>query len=545
MRYTYFDLLEQMINLKKLAVLPESCEICGSFSSYDRASYYDIESDKYIEWGANTDCDGCIRKEGDRSVVFEMTGPGVIWRVWSANPQNGNIRIYTENEKNEKLCMPFHKFFEQYAFDESHIEWPANYPNLMPILSRGRNRLIPIPFNEYCKITFDPDWGSFYQFTYTKFPKGTELPEYSIELEKESQIMLAELDRKFHIRGENPYDGLLNIRENTIVYANKVKANSDSIIFKSLIPGAITKIKLNTKGTDKKTIGRLLENVYIDILWDNEDTSSVNCSISSFFASVKESSNFKTWPVAIIGNEFSAYWYMPYHVAEIKVFNSAEEDIYLNIEIDYCSIRKEEAEQFMRFHAKQHSTDYLYLEKNRYQKNGDRWPDWPLLLTKGTGRFCGIHMAIDNRFELPEEPPREWWYGVGEEKTINWWWGEGDEKFFVDGEKFPSTFGTGSEDYIGYAWAAEPPHVLFDSAYSVQNAVPIDGNGMTSLARFHICDNIPFLNSFEGFIEKYYDSGWAKNAICEFSVTPFWYLKHDGKHIDYYNNKTNLDKETK
>ena len=44
------------------------------------------------------------------------------------------------------------------------------------------------------------------------------------------------------------------------------------------------------------------------------------------------------------------------------------------------------------------------------------------------------------------------------------WWGEGDEKFFIDGEKYPSTVGTGSEDYIGYAWAANPPFVTFDSA---------------------------------------------------------------------------------
>ena len=28
------------------------------------------------------------------------------------------------------------------------------------------------------------------------------------------------------------------------------------------------------------------------------------------------------------------------------------------------------------------------------------------------------------------------------------WWGEGDEKFFVDGEKFPSTFGTGSRGLL-------------------------------------------------------------------------------------------------
>ena len=45
------------------------------------------------------------------------------------------------------------------------------------------------------------------------------------------------------------------------------------------------------------------------------------------------------------------------------------------------------------------------------------------------------------------------------------WWGEGDEKFFVDGEKFPSTFGTGSEDYFGYAWG---DCTLFQHAYHDQ-----------------------------------------------------------------------------
>ena len=34
------------------------------------------------------------------------------------------------------------------------------------------------------------------------------------------------------------------------------------------------------------------------------------------------------------------------------------------------------------------------------------------------------------------------------------WWGEGDEKIYVDGEKFPSHFGTGTEDYYGYAWCS-------------------------------------------------------------------------------------------
>ncbi|RIV71313.1 DUF2961 domain-containing protein [Flagellimonas aequoris] len=91
--------------------------------------------------------------------------------------------------------------------------------------------------------------------------------------------------------------------------------------------------------------------------------------------------------------------------------------------------------------------------------------DWPMIAVKGTGRFCGVTLHITNFWEEPKKKPSSWWYGIGGEKTIDRWWGEGDEKFFVDGEKFPSTFGTGSEDYIGYAWSAEPPFPTCNTAY--------------------------------------------------------------------------------
>ena len=78
-----------------------------------------------------------------------------------------------------------------------------------------------------------------------------------------------------------------------------------------------------------------------------------------------------------------------------------------------------------RFHAKWHRDAFLPRES-------ERAIDWPFLKTEGAGRFVGLMLHVWN--------PR----GA--------WWGEGDEKFFVDGEKFPSTIGTGSEDYFGYAW---------------------------------------------------------------------------------------------
>ena len=69
------------------------------------------------------------------------------------------------------------------------------------------------------------------------------------------------------------------------------------------------------------------------------------------------------------------------------------------------------------------------------------------------------------------------------------------------------TFGTGSEDCIGYAWAAEPPFTRFDSPYACLNAMPIDENGHTAVSRLHIADSVPLTSSFEGFIEKYKGDG--------------------------------------
>jgi len=58
-------------------------------------------------------------------------------------------------------------------------------------------------------------------------------------------------------------------------------------------------------------------------------------------------------------------------------------------------------------------------------------PDWTLLKTAGKGRFLGVMLHVMNvNTCMPYD---------GNDPC---WWGEGDEKFFVDGEKFPSTFGT-------------------------------------------------------------------------------------------------------
>jgi hypothetical protein len=81
------------------------------------------------------------------------------------------------------------------------------------------------------------------------------------------------------------------------------------------------------------------------------------------------------------------------------------------------------------------------------------------------------------------------------------WWGEGDEKIWVDGEDFPSFFGTGSEDYFNYAWS-QPD--IFDYGYCAQPLVTgPDNRGFNVNLRWHILDPIPFQESFDFFMEVF------------------------------------------
>lgn len=105
------------------------------------------------------------------------------------------------------------------------------------------------------------------------------------------------------------------------------------------------------------------------------------------------------------------------------------------------------------------------------------------------------------------------------------WWGEGDEKFFVDGEKMPSWFGTGSEDYFGFAWGAPG---YFSRPYHSQLLAP-PGNlyapGNRALNRFQTTDHVPFHSAFDGCIEKW---NYPNENMTRYAAMPYWYLAPGG-----------------
>ena len=56
--------------------------------------------------GGNNDRGNYLRREGSRVVLMEADGPGVITRIWSANPA-GTLRIFFDGEPKPRVELPF------------------------------------------------------------------------------------------------------------------------------------------------------------------------------------------------------------------------------------------------------------------------------------------------------------------------------------------------------------------------------------------------------------------------------------------------------
>jgi len=496
-RYTYAGLVGRLTDLERLAAPVVPGEKTFASTSHDRGMSYDPRTDKYRNWIANRDGGGCIRREGRDAVMVDLKGPGVLWRIWSAKAGGGHIKIFIDGNKAPIIDKPFNAWFG---------DLEKKYPGLAMTLSRGRNEFVPISFSKSCKVTVGPGWGMYFHCTHTLFPKGTEVepfpgftPEVVARLKKASDA--------WSKRGANPYPSdpaAAGTKKALTIQPGR----SESISLAGA--GAIRALKVTPLELPKDRIMRedILRELTISMFWDGKTAHGVWAPLGDFFATSPGINTFKTLPMGCIKGTFYSYWYMPYaDGARIVFTNDGKAPRKLAVELETVALEKSAAERLLRFNAAWHSDDFTGLDPKRFRRRGgDRWPDWPLLVVKGKGRYVGMTEHI-------------WKFGG--------WWGEGDEKFFIDGEKYPSTVGTGSEDYIGYAWAAGPPFITFDSALAAVSRLRPDAQEDTSVCRFHVCDDLPFSKSFQGFIEVMPNGNCRP---CVYDTCVYWYAERGVKN---------------
>ncbi|RMG00462.1 MAG: DUF2961 domain-containing protein [Planctomycetota bacterium] len=485
--YSYSDLIRLMLDPSHVAVLPDDGESCRQWSSWDRNSRYDSETDTYVNWAANGDGHHFIREENGMQVLAEMQGPGCIWRIWSALAQAGHVKIYIDGAETPAVDLPFEQYFDGKTA-------PFAYPHLSYNLAedgcRGQNLYFPIPYQKSCKIVAEPNWGRYYQFVYRTFPEGTKVPSFSTELAAAHADKLAEVDRFFAERmGELPpvYDDVRTVADSFTLPAGETRT------FAIEGPAAIVGIRGKLEMGDREDEMAALRQVTLSITWDDQSAPAVWCPVGDFFGTAPGKNLYRSFLTGVTENGGYAYWYMPFgKSAEITLTNEGDTSRNISCELLLAPLRRPMRE-LGYFHCKWH--------RDTFPVPADRWPDWSLLRTTGRGRFVGVMLHV--------------WNPAGG------WWGEGDEKFFVDNEKYPSTFGTGSEDYFGYAWC--DPH-LFQKAYHAQTMTE-NNHGHQSVLRWQLVDNIPFHTAFDGYIEKYFRT---EEKGTQYAVTVCWYLNAEG-----------------
>lgn len=491
---SYADLVHRMIDLEHLATLPAKGEVAGQWSTWDRRSDYNEDTGEYVHWDANWDDTGFIRMEDDSMVLAEMEGPGAIYRIWAARADAGHMKIYIDGDLVPAVDMPFSHYFNGKTA-------PFNYPELSYSLfdmgSAGLNLYYPIPYQKSCKIVAEPEWGRYFIVGFMTFPPETKVPSFSSELAAQNDHALRRVNNFFSEHLGNDPAGVRPGEQTTNTTLHVAAGESGALAFSG--PAAITAIRMSIAKTNETEQVAKLRELVLQITFDGQEMPAVWVPLGDFFGTAP-GVNYYTSLLAGMQDggdavKAYAYWYMPFgESATLEVINNGTVARDLSLEIVYAPLSRS-FEGMGHFHSKWH--------RDVFPLSPDRWPDWVMLKTTGRGRYCGVNLNVWNPYPG--------------------WWGEGDEKFFVDGEKFPSIFGTGSEDYFGYAWI--DPN-LFQRPYHAQTKTE-NNEGHQSLVRWHVADNVPFQQSIEASIEKYYP-GPNEVRGTEYDSTVYWYLAPDG-----------------
>jgi len=515
----YIDVVNSLVDLKALATAPQKGEGAYESSSYNKLSNYNATTVVYENWSQNWDeGNDAPRTDDGGYLIAETEGAGAIVRIWSAKPLDGHIKIFIDGNNEPTVDMPFKDIFGSGAS-------PFDLQNLCYDAVGGKNCYVPITYNNGCRVVLYNDWGQFYQVNYISFPDGTAIESFKFPLSDENLSSLRAVDK---VMGGD-MSALSDTYTDTVKKTETVTVSSGENveILNSASSGAIVGLKIKINGLDTE-IGadgiahdwKSLSDMCISMRWDKSNTDAVWSTLGGFFASQTGLNEYSSLPTGVLSDgTMYSNWYMPFeNGAVITIVNDGNEDYSVTYTVTTVSLEKEATEKLLRFHAK-------WVRAADPQREGnDRWPDSEFLYLEGTGRFVGTSLHVykeigrgDGQYNgLPDNNGSAVTYS-------NWWWGEGDEKFFVDGEKFPSWFGTGSEDYFGYAWGNWMP---FSKAYHAQ---PFTNGGMYGVGnrlnnRFHIIDNIPFQSSFEACLEKYHRDGYANWVF-----TSFFYLDKEAE----------------
>jgi hypothetical protein len=479
---------EQELAAMAAPLSPRGAELPSTLlttSSYDRASLTPGSE----EWFANYDRNRYLGLDAlGHGILVEHTGPGALLRLWSANP-NGTLRIYLDDGREPAIEVPFEEFLSEqnplgaaFAYGVT-VSAPGEY---------GANLYVPIPFERYLRVTYEAPVGAdqsdhlFWQASIKAYEPGVCVE--SFDLGGASSPALAATGSALTEPSAPAPASSETLPWDSAEVAHTWAAGDDGAELELLCVASSAAID------SARTV--------LELRFDGVTT--VRAPLRDFFAGLAGGTSETTFYTSYDAStaEWCTRFRMPFREgAELRVIApGAEPERELRLRYTLTATPFDSARYF---HAQWQRTPAV-VENQSDQR--------AVTIEGGEGFFVGLVMAATNHSKC--------------------WWGEGDEKVHVDDEPFPRLFGTGTEDYFGYAWASsevflQPFHGQPEA--DVGQGTDVCGRGEDLGGtwwnyRFHHLDPIDFQESLRFDMEVWHWGGTPDGvAPLEQAYTGFWY----------------------
>jgi len=510
---TFASLLEEMADAEALARWPRPEYRQLQASSYNRKSVARDQPDQDVNgWFADSDGLGFIRQEevGGRKewVILEQAGPGCLTKFWTPffyydfnNRTGPRVRIYLDGADAPVIDARFIELLTRNDWQpsaygprpEPQNRWVVPSP-FADFTARAGNLYLPIPFARGCKVTLD-DRPFYHLINYRAYPEGAQVRTFTMD---QYQAAAAPLDRVARRLLDPPEvsDGRASGRGELVQPGAALRLDLPRG------PAAIRQLRLQLDPAEIHRHPSLLRSTVLRATFDDAET--VWCPLGDFFGSPNALNPFQTWARSVSADGvFTCRWVMPYRrEARLLVENLGRAP--LRVQVSAHTRHWAWDRDSMVFQARWRADEVL---------PGHQFVDWNFIDIRGRGVLVGDQWTVVN--------------------LTRGWWGEGDEKIYVDEayatRKFPDHFGTGTEDYYGWAGGVNPTRQdKFDHPFlaniSVGSTDEDNTRGFNVCARMRSLDAIPFrqrlvfdLEASPGVDQR---NPWD---LLGYSAVTFWY----------------------
>jgi hypothetical protein len=363
---------------------------------------------------------------------------------------------------------------------------------------QGYNLYLPLPFSRSCKITLSNDAliitpeqrtpSIYYNIGARIYDRGTRVVTLKREMLSDDSLAIDEC-RKIITGGS----GQKQRETDTDFLSGTYSPGSACRLTFNDTGKAITEISLRLHANDDSAA---LRTTRIKISFDSIER--VNLPVRGFFGTGFHLKPYNTLHSSIdSAGTLTFSFVMPFReMSEVCIVNEGTDSLGIEAKVTTSSYTWDSSSMYFSASWK----EYSGIETAGAENNGGTGlhRDLTYVCITRKGVYAGDAITVSN--------------------TADAWWGEGDEKIYVDGETFPSSFGTGTEDYYGYAWCRPEP---FSHPFISQPSG--DGNfhpGVSVNMRYRGLDAIPFRETIKTDIELWH---WVKTTI-DYSLTSYYYV---------------------